>query len=97
MRVAIADVVGVDLGRRLMRNRKPINVKNFSQLHNLIMFFLSLYMVIETVTQVSFSGWHALHLVCLAMRLPARGCVQFVQLVKNLVSFIDCLPHVVAV
>eukprot|EP00884_Botryococcus_braunii_P016492 jgi/Botrbrau1/3526/Bobra.341_2s0053.1 len=51
-------VVGVDVGRRIMRNRKPVNVKNFSQLHNLIMFFLSLYMVIETVTQayVNF-GW----------------------------------------
>lgn len=48
----LADVVGVDVGRRIMRNRKPVNVKNFSQLHNLIMFFLSLYMVIETVTQV---------------------------------------------
>ena len=49
---AAADVLGVDLGRRIMRNRKPVNVKNFAQLHNLIMFFLSLYMVIETVVQV---------------------------------------------
>ena len=47
-----ADVLGVRAGQRLMRNRKPFNMKMFSILHNTVMFLLSLYMVIETMTQV---------------------------------------------
>ncbi len=35
-----------------MRKRKPVNVKSFSIVHNAIMFFASLYMVIETLRQV---------------------------------------------
>lgn len=35
-----------------MRHRKPVNVRTFSMLHNMIMFWASLYMVIETVRQV---------------------------------------------
>lgn len=35
-----------------MRKRKPVNVKSFSIVHNAIMFFSSLYMVIETLRQV---------------------------------------------
>ena len=50
---ACADIVGVDVGKRLMRKRKPVNVKSFSIVHNAIMFFASLYMVIETLRQVS--------------------------------------------
>lgn len=47
-----ADILGVDLGKRLMRNRKPVNVKAFAMAHNFVMFSASLYMVIETVRQV---------------------------------------------
>lgn len=47
-----ADILGVDLGKRLMRNRKPINVNGFAVAHNIIMFCASLYMVIETLRQV---------------------------------------------
>ena len=36
-----------------MRKRKPVSVKSFSIMHNAIMFFASLYMVIETLRQVS--------------------------------------------
>ena len=50
---AVTDIVGVDLGKRLMRNRKPVNVKAFAMAHNLVMFLASLYMVIETLRQVS--------------------------------------------
>ena len=50
---ACADIVGVDTGKRLMRKRKPVSVKSFSIMHNAIMFFASLYMVIETLRQVS--------------------------------------------
>lgn len=42
----------MDLGKRLMRNRKPVNVKAFAMAHNFVMFSASLYMVIETVRQV---------------------------------------------
>jgi len=48
----------VDLGKRLMRNRKPINVNGFAVGHNIVMFCASLYMVIETLRQVTV----ALHL-----------------------------------
>ena len=37
-----------------MRNRKPMNVKIFAMVHNLVMFFASLYMVIETLRQARF-------------------------------------------
>lgn len=47
-----ADILGVRAGQLLMRNRKQFNMKMFSILHNTVMFFLSLYMVIETITQV---------------------------------------------
>ncbi|KAK9810738.1 hypothetical protein WJX73_003990 [Symbiochloris irregularis] len=43
--------MGVDIGKRLMANRKPYNMKRVSALHNTFMFSLSLYMVIETMTQ----------------------------------------------
>jgi hypothetical protein len=36
-----------------MRNRKPVNVRVFSMLHNMVMFWASLYMVIETLRQVT--------------------------------------------
>jgi hypothetical protein len=39
-----------------MRTRKPVNVKAFSIAHNFVMFWLSLYMVVETVTQVRERG-----------------------------------------
>lgn len=44
--------MGVDVGVRFMRNRKPVNVKAFTVAHNLFMFWASLYMVVETVRQV---------------------------------------------
>ena len=47
-----ADIVGVNAGKQWMRRRKPVNVKSFSIVHNAIMFFASLYMVIETLRQV---------------------------------------------
>ena len=49
---AHADIVGVNAGKQWMRRRKPVNVKSFSIVHNAIMFFASLYMVIETLRQV---------------------------------------------
>ena len=39
-------------GVHFMRQRKPVDMKAFSVLHNLFMFWLSLYMVIETTRQV---------------------------------------------
>jgi GNS1/SUR4 family len=41
-----------------MKHRKPFNVKPFAVCHNAIMFFLSFYMVVETLSQsyVNF-GW----------------------------------------
>ena len=45
------DVGGVLGGKRLMKHRKPFNVKPFAVVHNAVMFALSLYMVIETLTQ----------------------------------------------
>lgn len=41
-----------------MKHRKPFNVKPFAVVHNAVMFSLSLYMVIETLSQsyVNF-GW----------------------------------------
>ena len=39
-------------GKAFMRTRKPVNVKAFSIAHNFVMFWLSLYMVVETWTQV---------------------------------------------
>lgn len=39
-------------GKAAMRTRKPVNVKAFSIAHNFVMFWLSLYMVVETCTQV---------------------------------------------
>lgn len=47
-----ADMMGVDLGKRLMQNSKPFDMKKISVMHNTMMFALSLYMVIETLTQV---------------------------------------------
>ena len=35
-----------------MRDRKPVKVAGFAQLHNLFMALLSLWMTVETVTQV---------------------------------------------
>ena len=35
-----------------MRDRKPVKVAAFAQLHNLVMALLSLWMTVETVTQV---------------------------------------------
>lgn len=49
---AYADIIGVNAGKQWMRRRKPVNVKSFSILHNAVMFFASLYMVIETLRQV---------------------------------------------
>ena len=46
-----SDVGGVLGGKRLMKHRKPFNVKPFAVVHNAVMFALSLYMVIETLTQ----------------------------------------------
>ena len=46
-----ADVAGVQAGVRYMRDRKPVNVAAFAQLHNLCMTLLSLWMTVETVTQ----------------------------------------------
>ena len=52
------DVGGVLGGKRLMKHRKPFNVKPFAVVHNAVMFSLSLYMVVETLSQayVNF-GW----------------------------------------
>lgn len=47
-----ADVGGVLVGVRYMRDRKPVKVAAFAQLHNLFMALLSLWMTVETVTQV---------------------------------------------
>jgi hypothetical protein len=50
---AVTDIGGVMLGVHLMRNRKPFNMRTFTIAHNLLMFCASLYMVVETVRQVS--------------------------------------------
>ena len=50
--VVCADVAGVQAGVWYMRDRKPVRVAAFAQLHNLFMTLLSLWMTVETVTQV---------------------------------------------
>ena len=41
------------MAKRFMRDRKPLNVRPFAMAHNLLMAALSLYMVVETLSQVS--------------------------------------------
>ncbi len=45
-------MLGVHLGVNYMRGRKPAKIGALVQVHNLFMTLLSLWMVVETVTQV---------------------------------------------
>ena len=55
--------MGVDVGKRVMQNVKPFDMKRLSILHNTFMFVLSLYMVIETMSQVGPSAPCSAHFV----------------------------------
>lgn len=49
----MADILGVELGKRMMQNSKPWDMRRVAIMHNCTMFCISLYMVLETLSQVS--------------------------------------------
>ena len=48
-----------------MRDRKAFNLKSLAVVHNLFMFSLSLWMVIETLSQVCPANVHKPVVVCI--------------------------------
>ena len=85
MRGAVcADIVGVNAGKQLMRRRKAVDVRTFSIVHNAIMFFASLYMVIETLRQVrSPPGVTQLCSSCTSATSHTSSCRQWPWAVKR--------------
>ena len=65
--VCAADVIGIPIGKRLMRDREPFNMKTPTALHSVILFMLSLYMTLECAKQVAMlqsQGCRELELQC---------------------------------
>jgi len=56
--ISIIYLLAVPIGNRIMRDREPMKLKTFSLIHNGVLFFLSLYMAVETVRQCYANfGW----------------------------------------
>ena len=51
--VCAADVIGIFVGKRLMRDREPFNMRTPTAVHSVILFMLSLYMTLECAKQVA--------------------------------------------
>lgn len=61
------DLVGIPVLMRIMRDREPMQVKGIAALHNAILFFLSLYMVTETLYQVLILDASCMRTACTAL------------------------------
>jgi len=49
--ISSAYLISIPIGRAIMKNRKPLELKTFSLLHNGFLILLSLYMCVETIRQ----------------------------------------------
>ena len=78
--VCAADVIGIPIGKRLMRHREPFNMKTPTAVHSVILFMLSLYMTLECAKQVAMlqsQGYRNLGLPSGPLSGLSKFCVLF--------------------
>jgi len=46
--ITVLYLVGIYFGTKIMKNREPFKLKTVSMIHNMILFFASIYMTVET-------------------------------------------------
>jgi elongation of very long chain fatty acids protein 4 len=90
--ISAAYLLCIRVGKMIMQNRKPLELKTFSILHNTFLIVLSLYMTAESIRQAWLNGFS---LFCNGVSTTAAGLplarVLWIFYASKIVEFIDTM------